>query len=51
PNKKSKIKVPYLRSLVQQEKAPAALTTEDIQAMLIPSSFKAYSYTMQLSAK
>ena len=48
PKKKSKVDLAYLRSLVQLEKEPAALTKEDIKAMLIPSSYKSYEYTMML---
>ncbi|KAF1360100.1 hypothetical protein EJ07DRAFT_118025 [Lizonia empirigonia] len=48
PKKKSKVDLAYLRSLVQLEKESAPLTKEDVKAMLIPSSYKSYEYTMAL---
>ncbi|KAF1359213.1 hypothetical protein EJ07DRAFT_121068 [Lizonia empirigonia] len=50
PKKKSKVDLAYLRSLVPLEKEPAPLTKEDVKAMLIPSSYKSYEYTMALWA-
>ena len=49
--KKSRVDLSHLRALVQLEKGPTPLTKEDVKAMLIPSSFKSYEYTMALWAE
>jgi hypothetical protein len=46
--KKANIDLSHPRSLVQQEKEPTQLATEDIKVMLIPSGFKEYMYTMSV---
>jgi hypothetical protein len=48
PKKRSKVDLSDLRALVQLEKEPVPLTNEDVKAMLIPSSYKSYKYTMAL---
>jgi hypothetical protein len=48
PKKRSKVDLSHLRALVQLEKEPAPLTNEDVKALLIPSSYKSYEYTMAL---
>ena len=51
PKKRSKVNLSHLRALVQLEKEPAPLTNEDVKALLIPSSYKSYEYTMALWAE
>jgi hypothetical protein len=51
PKKKSKVDLLHLRALVQLETEPTPLTKEDVKAMLIPSSYKSYKYTMALWAE
>ncbi|KAF7449420.1 hypothetical protein A1F94_005576 [Pyrenophora tritici-repentis] len=48
PKKKCKVDLSHLRALIQLEKDLAPLTNKDVKAMLIPSSYKSYEYTMAL---
>jgi hypothetical protein len=51
PKKISKVDLLHLHALVQLEKEPAPLTNKDVKALLIPSSYKSYQYSMALWAE
>jgi hypothetical protein len=51
PKKRSKVDLSHLRALIQLKKETAPLMNEDVKALLIPSSYKSYEYTMALWEK